>query len=140
MQDVTLFAVRDGTGREAETIRQLRRPEAQVEPGHVDPEAVPTQPLPQAGPVGGTHPLSVCPTRVWWSRAHMVGRYRKVNGSTNIPLAGSGLGRRWELRDPHHSSSGSGICSRSMSSVPPISIWYTMRQKLESEARYLLPG
>ena len=30
----------------------------------------------------------------------MVGRYRKVNGSTNIPLAGSGLGRRWELRDP----------------------------------------
>lgn len=28
VQDVTLFAVRDGTGREAETIRQLRRPEA----------------------------------------------------------------------------------------------------------------
>lgn len=99
MQDVTLFAVRDGTGREAETIRQLRRPEAQVEPGHVDPEAVPTQPIPQAGPVGGIHPLCVCPTRVWWSRSHMVGRYRKVNRSTNIPLAGSGLGRRWELRD-----------------------------------------
>lgn len=33
VQDVTLFAVRDGTGREAETIRQLRRPEAQVEAG-----------------------------------------------------------------------------------------------------------
>lgn len=93
MQDVTLFAVRDGTGREAETIRRLKetRGIGRVR-GARTPKLGTTRPLPQAGPLGGTHPLSVCPTRSVWSRSHRVGRYRKVNGSTNIPWQAQGLG------------------------------------------------